>query len=272
MVTTLQATSNSTCPARVRDDLPASVTIGSIPTPEWELTDPRGAEPGEDLVTIGGGLDPGTVLTAYARGLFPMEVAFGAELGGGSTLGWWSPDPRGVLFLDSLRVSRSLHRSMQRFTTTRDVAFAEVMRACADPSRPHGWITDQFVEAYTQLHRLGFAHSVEVWRGAELVGGLYGVEIGGLFAGESMLLWSIDYASVPGRGSSTSSGARTISPASVWWKCRAGRTSINFRNGVRRRRAWANPDVESLAARCCDGERQRVDEVFNGLEGAAVRK
>lgn len=186
MVTTLQATSNSTCPARVRDDLPASVTIGSIPTPEWELTDPRGAEPGEDLVTIGGGLDPGTVLTAYARGLFPMEVAFGAELGGGSTLGWWSPDPRGVLFLDSLRVSRSLHRSMQRFTTTRDVAFAEVMRACADPSRPHGWITDQFVEAYTQLHRLGFAHSVEVWRGAELVGGLYGVEIGGLFAGESM--------------------------------------------------------------------------------------
>ena len=186
MATTLQATSNSTCPARVRDDFPASVTIGSIPTPEWELADPRGAEPGEDLVAIGGGLDPGTVLTAYARGLFPMEVALGAELGGGSTLGWWSPDPRGVLFLDSLRVSRSLRRSTQRFTTTRDVAFAEVMRACADPSRPHGWITDAFVEAYTRLHRLGFAHSVEVWNGAELVGGLYGVEIGGLFAGESM--------------------------------------------------------------------------------------
>lgn len=186
MVTTLREMSNGTCPALVHDDLPSSVTIGSIPTPEWELADPRWAEPGEDLVAIGGGLDPGTVLTAYARGLFPMEVAFGAELGGGSTLGWWSPDPRGVLSLDSLRVSRSLRRSMQRFTTTRDVAFAEVMRACADPIRPHGWITDEFVEAYTHLHELGFAHSVEVWKGADLVGGLYGVEIGGLFAGESM--------------------------------------------------------------------------------------
>ena len=161
-------------------------SANSFPSPEWELADPRRAEPGEDLVAIGAGLDPGTLLTAYARGLFPMDVALGAELGGGSTLGWWSPDPRGVLFLDSLRVSRSLHRSMQRFTTTLNSAFGEVMRACADPSRPHGWITDEFVDAYTELHRLGFAHSVEVWQGRELVGGLYGVEIGGLFAGESM--------------------------------------------------------------------------------------
>jgi len=154
--------------------------------PLWELPDPTAADAGEDLVAIGGGLDPGTVLTAYSRGMFPMEVALGAELGGGSTLGWWSPDPRGVLFPGDLRVSRSLARSARRFSTTVDRAFVDVMRACAEPSRPPGWITDGFIDAYTELHRLGFAHSVEVWSGRELVGGLYGVEVGGLFAGESM--------------------------------------------------------------------------------------
>jgi leucyl/phenylalanyl-tRNA--protein transferase len=138
------------------------------------------------LVLVGGGLDPGTLISGYSRGLFPMEVDIAAEVGGRSTLGWWSPDPRGVLDLADLRVSRSLARSVRRFTVSFDRCFEEVMRACADPSRPHGWITEEFVTAYRRLHDLGSAHSVEVWNETELVGGLYGVEVGGLFAGESM--------------------------------------------------------------------------------------
>jgi leucyl/phenylalanyl-tRNA--protein transferase len=101
-------------------------------------------------------------------------------------LAWWSPDPRGVLPLDGLRVSRSLRRSMRRFEYTVDGAFADVMQGCREGRDDGAWITDEFVTAYTRLHELGWAHSVEVWRDGELVGGLYGVEIGGLFAGESM--------------------------------------------------------------------------------------
>jgi leucyl/phenylalanyl-tRNA--protein transferase len=115
-----------------------------------------------------------------------MDVPMSPELGGGHTLGWWSPDPRGVLELDELRVSRSLVKSYRRFDITFDQRFEDVMRACADPNRPQGWITDEFIDAYVHLNHRGFAHSIEVWSGAELVGGLYGVEIGGLFAGESM--------------------------------------------------------------------------------------
>lgn len=157
-----------------------------MPAPMWDLPDPADAAPGEDLVALGGGLDPGTILTSYARGLFPMDVPMAPELGGGEALGWWSPDPRGVLELDHLRVSRSLAQSCRRFIVTFDTHFEQVMRECADPRRPQGWITEDFIDAYVELHSLGFAHSVEVWRGRELVGGLYGVEIGGLFAGESM--------------------------------------------------------------------------------------
>ena len=115
-----------------------------------------------------------------------MDVPMAPELGGAHALGWWSPDPRGVLELDDLRVSRSLGKSCRRFTVTFDERFEEVMRACADPARPQGWITEEFIDAYVILHTLGFAHSVEVWQGEDLAGGLYGVEIGGLFAGESM--------------------------------------------------------------------------------------
>ena len=115
-----------------------------------------------------------------------MEVDVSASVGGGHTLGWWSPDPRGVLELAELRISRSLARSVNRYDVTFDRAFEVVMRACADPSRPRGWITEEFISAYARLHALGFAHSVEVWHHGSLVGGLYGVEVGGLFAGESM--------------------------------------------------------------------------------------
>jgi leucyl/phenylalanyl-tRNA--protein transferase len=109
----------------------------------------------------------------------------------GGPLGWWSPDPRGIVPLDGVHVSRSLRRSTGRFSVTVDRAFEAVMRACGDPARPHGWIDDSFVEAYVALHDLGHAHSVEVWgdgpRGdPELAGGIYGLAIGGLFAGESM--------------------------------------------------------------------------------------
>ncbi|MFC6238823.1 leucyl/phenylalanyl-tRNA--protein transferase [Longivirga aurantiaca] len=147
----------------------------------WVLPDPALGEPGEEVLGVGADLEPGTLLAAYRSGLFPMP------LDRAGPLGWWSPDPRGVLPLDGLRVTRSLRKSCRRFTTTVDTAFEEVMRACGDPRRPSGWITEQFVQAYVELHRLGWAHSVET-RTAEgdLVGGLYGVEIGGLFAGESM--------------------------------------------------------------------------------------
>lgn len=102
-------------------------------------------------------------------------------------LAWWSPDPRGILPLDRLRVTRSLRSSCNRYRVTIDAAFEEVIDACADPSRPGRWINRAVRDAYVELHRLGWAHSVEAWtpEGA-LAGGLYGVAIGGLFAGESM--------------------------------------------------------------------------------------
>ena len=99
---------------------------------------------------------------------------------------WWSPDPRGVLHLERFAPSRSLRRSAKRYQTTINQSFAEVVQGCADPSRPHGWITQEIVNAYTRLHELGWAHSIEVWHEGELAGGMYGVGIGAFFAGESM--------------------------------------------------------------------------------------
>ncbi len=134
------------------------------------------------VVGIGGDLEPGTLLHAYRNGLFPMHVDRGR------TLAWWSPDPRGVLPLDGLRVSRSLRRSCERFEVRVDTAFDEVVASCADPKRPHGWITEDIRAAYRRLHELGWSHSVEAWslEDGTLAGGLYGVSIGGFFAGESM--------------------------------------------------------------------------------------
>ena len=101
-------------------------------------------------------------------------------------MAWWSPDPRGVLPLDGSAASRSLRRSTRRYEVRVDTAFADVVDACADPGRPGGWITDDIRAAYVSLHELGWAHSVEAWDDDGLAGGLYGVAIGGLFAGESM--------------------------------------------------------------------------------------
>jgi leucyl/phenylalanyl-tRNA--protein transferase len=138
---------------------------------------------------VGADLAPGTLLAAYRQGLFPMRLQARGPIGLGP-IGWWSPDPRGIIPLDGLVVSRSLRRSVRRFDVCVDTAFEAVMRGCADPRRPHGWIDKKFIAAYTELHHLGWAHSVETWQHDErgnrvLVGGLYGVAIGGLFAAES---------------------------------------------------------------------------------------
>jgi leucyl/phenylalanyl-tRNA--protein transferase len=138
--------------------------------------------PAGDLVNVGGDLQPGTIVHAYRRGIFPMEVT---ELPG--VLGWWSPDPRGVLPLDRLHVTRSLRQSAKRYEIRVDTCFARVIRECADPSREDGWISEDVITAYTRLHELGWAHSIEVFdRDGQLAGGLYGVRVEGLFAGESM--------------------------------------------------------------------------------------
>ena len=149
------------------------------PPTMWDLPDPEVAGDGE-IAAIGADLEAGTLLAAYRRGLFPMRVDRRGSLG------WWSPDPRGVIPLDGVHVSRSLRRSVLRFEIRIDTAFEAVMRGCADPRRPHGWIDEEFVAAYVRMHELGWAHSVETWQDGELVGGLYGLAIGGLFAGESM--------------------------------------------------------------------------------------
>jgi leucyl/phenylalanyl-tRNA---protein transferase len=140
------------------------------------------ARPGEDLVAVGADLAPGTLLAAYRAGLFPMGVG----RHGRGPVGWWSPDPRGVLPLAGLRVSRSLRRSARGLDVRVDSAFDDVVAACAAPDRDGRWITHAVRPAYGELHRLGWAHSVETWRDGVLVGGLYGVAVGGLFAGESM--------------------------------------------------------------------------------------
>ena len=152
----------------------------------WDLPDP--VEGDEEVVAVGGDLEPGTMLDAYRRGLFPMRVD--------GVLAWWSPDPRGVIPLDGFHVSRRLRPKLARFEIRVNTAFEQVMRACADPRRPHGWIDESFVAAYTRLHELGWAHSVETWRGGELVGGLYGLRTGGLFAGESMFHAATDASKV----------------------------------------------------------------------------
>lgn len=132
------------------------------------------------LVGVGADLEPGTVLAGYRRGLFPMPIRKRGPIG------WWSPDPRAVLDLDALRVSRSLRQSMRRYEIRIDTAFDDVIRACADPKRPKGWIENRIIDAYSRLFDLGWVHSVEAYDDGRLVGGLYGVAVGGLFAGESM--------------------------------------------------------------------------------------
>ncbi len=142
-----------------------------------------------DIVAIGADLEPGTLLSAYRAGLFPMPFDR-------RRISWFSPDPRGIIPLDGLHISRTLRRSVKRFDVAMNSCFRDVMLACADPARPGAWINRQFVDAYTQLFELGWAHSIEVFRDDELVGGVYGVRIGAFFAGESMFHRATDASKV----------------------------------------------------------------------------
>jgi leucyl/phenylalanyl-tRNA--protein transferase len=155
----------------------------AFPDPEHALADPNG------LLAIGGDLRLERLLLAYRSGIFPWTS---------DPPTWWSPDPRGVLPLDALHISRSLACTLRRapFTVTHDRAFAAVVKACAGTRRHGNWITPEIVRAYTRLHEAGHAHSVECWRGNELVGGIYGVAVGGLFAGESMFHTAADASKV----------------------------------------------------------------------------
>jgi leucyl/phenylalanyl-tRNA--protein transferase len=147
----------------------------------------------EGLLAVGGDLRPERLLEAYRRGIFPWYHEDQPIL-------WWSPDPRAVLFPENLHVSRSLKRSLRPglFTVTLDTCFRTVIERCAGPRAqcPDGgtWITPEMIEAYTRLHDLGYAHSVETWNKDKLVGGVYGVAIGGAFFAESMFT-AVDDAS-----------------------------------------------------------------------------
>lgn len=159
------------------------------PPSPWRFPDLADADE-EGVVGVGADLEPGTLLQAYRHGAFPMPLHRDGPLA------WWSPDPRAILPLGALRVSRSLRRSCARYEVRVDAAFAEVVAACADSRRSGGWISGDIRRAYQRLHDLGWAHSVEVWDDDGLAGGLYGVGIGGLFAGESMFHRRLDASKV----------------------------------------------------------------------------
>jgi leucyl/phenylalanyl-tRNA---protein transferase len=171
------------------------VTVARVPieppASPWSFGEPSRFDARDDLVGVGADLEPGTLLSAYRQGLFPMPSGHA-----GDPMYWFCPVQRGVLPLDGLHVSRSLRRSVRAFETRVDTAFEQVLDACADPRRPSGWIDDDIREAYLCLHDLGWAHSVETWRDGRLVGGLYGVASGGLFAGESMFHLETDASKV----------------------------------------------------------------------------
>mgnify|MGYP001549422430 CR=1 FL=1 len=140
-------------------------------------------------------LTPAILLRAYAEGIFPM-----AERRGDPELFWVSPEMRGIIPLDAFHVPQRLARTVKsdRFAVTADMAFADVMRACAEPTpdRPESWINDEIVRLYTALHAAGHAHSIECWRDGRLVGGLYGVKLGAAFFGESMFTRERDASKV----------------------------------------------------------------------------
>jgi leucyl/phenylalanyl-tRNA--protein transferase len=157
--------------------MPIFRLVDEIIFPPVHLTSERG------ILAIGGDLSPGRLLEAYRQGIFPWYSE-------GDPIFWWSPDPRFVLFLDELRVSRSMKKVLHHnvFRITYDHSFREVVEYCriARRKKKGTWITHEMLEAYYILHTLGFAHSAEAWHGDKLVGGIYGVSIGRCYFGESM--------------------------------------------------------------------------------------
>ena len=148
-----------------------------FPSPESALKEPNG------LLAAGGSLEPGRILEAYCKGIFPWFEE-------GQPILWWTPDPRMVLYPDELHISRSLARTLKKqpFRISSDEAFRDVVMSCAveRPNSSGTWITEEMLEAYCELHEMGIAHSVEVWKESEMIGGLYGLAIGSVFFGESM--------------------------------------------------------------------------------------
>lgn len=170
-------------PIWITEDAP----VHAFPDVDYAMIQPNG------LLAVGGDLSPARLLHAYQRGIFPWFSE-------GQPILWWAPDPRAVLLPATLRISRSLRKTLRRekFRVTFDHAFAHVIQACAAP-RAHQndtWITNDMIDAYCELHRLGFAHSVESWENGQLAGGLYGVGIGKVFFGESMFSRSSDASKV----------------------------------------------------------------------------
>jgi leucyl/phenylalanyl-tRNA--protein transferase len=157
-----------------------------MPTPldasVWDFPSPE-QMPKDDLVTLGADLKPETLIDSYKHGIFPMHI----QVENKREIGWWSPQQRGILPLNKINVSSSLKKSMKKYFVTFDQDFDAVIEGCGDDKRPKGWINKDIKTAYKKLFDLGYVHSVEVWnKKDELVGGLYGVEVNGLFAGESM--------------------------------------------------------------------------------------
>ena len=160
--------------------MPSAKQDSSELTTRFRFPHPSTADE-DGFVAVGGDLRPGTLLVAYGNGIFPWTTR---------PLTWWSPDPRAIIPLGALHVSRSLKKVLRKgdFTVSFDRSFRAVMEGCAAsrPGRKETWISPAFFAGYTRLHELGHAHSVEIWYGERLAGGLYGVSIGGFFAGESM--------------------------------------------------------------------------------------
>jgi leucyl/phenylalanyl-tRNA--protein transferase len=149
----------------------------AFPDVELAETEPNG------LLAVGGDLTPERLINAYRHGIFPWYSEDEPIL-------WWSPDPRTVLYPENFKITRSLRKTLKKglFHVSFDHAFKQVIRACSEPRRdsPGTWLLPEMIEAYLQLHELGIAHSVETWQDDRLVGGLYGVALGGVFYGESM--------------------------------------------------------------------------------------
>jgi len=191
------------------------------PTP-WQFPAVDGPD---DFVARGADLEPGTLLAAYRAGIFPMPLDRRA-------MAWWSPAERGVLPLGELRVTRSLRQSAKHFHVSIDTDFEAVLAACAGIKRPGGWISDDIGAAYLRLHDLGWAHSVETRDPqGRLVGGLYGLAIGGLFAGESMFHLARD-------------ASKTALVTLVGVLTAAGSASERLLDVK-----WATPHLESLGVR-----------------------
>lgn len=160
-------------------DLAAISAVDKFGHEIFALTD----NPWPKLTMYGTSWDSDVLISAYQRALFPMPLEIdGQEV----AIGWWSPEVRAVFYPADVTMSSSTTKSARQFTVTFNQAFRQVICECGNPSRPDGWINQDVVEAYSTLHNEGLAHSVEVWKDGQLVGGLYGVNIGGIFAGESM--------------------------------------------------------------------------------------